>query len=129
MDTVEMMKKGYQDFADGNVEAVLALFTPDITWHASKGFPHYSEEAIYTGPESILKDVFSQIPVYYDDFKIEITDFIGNDEKIVMVGFYTGVWKESGKRFKANAAHAWNLRDGKLSHFFQAVDTAAIVNP
>ena len=129
MDTIEMMRKGYEDFAAGNIDAVLSLFTPDITWHASKGFPQYTDKDIYHGPKAIAHEVFAQIPEYYDDFKIEITDFIGNKDKVVMVGFYTGVWKETGKTFKANAAHVWRLKDGKLAHFFQAVDTAAIINP
>ena len=47
MDTIEMMRKGYEDFAAGNIDAVLSLFTPDIKWHASKGFPQYTDKEIY----------------------------------------------------------------------------------
>jgi len=46
-----------------------------------------------------------------------------------MVGHYKGVWKETGKEFKANATHVWTVKNEKMTHFFQAVDTAEIVNP
>jgi ketosteroid isomerase-like protein len=45
-----------------------------------------------------------------------------------MQGFYEGVYKPTGKKFKANAVHIWTVKDGKVTHFFQAVDTATIIN-
>jgi ketosteroid isomerase-like protein len=43
-----------------------------------------------------------------------------------MVGYYQGTNKTTGHDFKANATHVWTVKNGKMSHFFQAVDTAAI---
>ena len=45
-----------------------------------------------------------------------------------MAGHYMGVSKETGKEFKANATHVWTVKDKKATHFFQAVDTAEIIN-
>ena len=42
-----------------------------------------------------------------------------------MVGYYEGTNKETGSPFKANAAHIWTVKNRKLVHFFQAVDTAS----
>ena len=39
-----------------------------------------------------------------------------------------GVSKETGKEFKVNATHVWTVKDKKATHFFQAVDTAEIIN-
>ena len=126
---IEMMQKGYQDFADGNIPDVLAVFHPDIQWQAAKGFPFYADNALYVGHDAVVQNVFSQIPEYYDEFHIEITDLIESGDRVVMVGYYVGVWKETGKRFKANATHVWTVKEGLLTNFFQAVDTAAIINP
>jgi len=46
-----------------------------------------------------------------------------------MVGYYKGIWKATGKEFKANAIHVWTVNNGKLAHFFQAAYTAEIINP
>jgi len=129
MDNVEIAKQGYQYFAEGNVEAVLGLFHPKIEWRECTGFPFVTGDGIYVGPNAIAQEVFTQIPKHYDGFTIDIQQLFGSGDKVVMVGYYKGVWKATGKKFKANATHVWTLKDGKVTHYFQAVDTAAIVNP
>lgn len=129
MNNLELAKNAYKKFSDGDIEGVLAMFDSKIEWHESKGFPFIKGEGISIGPEAVLNDVFSKIPTYYDNFGIEIVDLIESGNRIVMGGYYTGTWKETGKTFKANAAHIWTLKNGKFTHFFQAADTATIINP
>ena len=129
MNNVELLKKGYQYFAEGNVEAVLGLFHPDIEWNECEGFPFITGDGLFHGPDAVLHGVFAQIPANYDNFDIDIKELFGVDDKVVMVGHYRGVWKATGKEFKANATHVWTVKEGKMSHFFQAVDTATIINP
>ena len=129
MDNVELVQQGYRDFADGNVEAVVALFHPEIEWYECKGFPFVSGDGLSVGPNAVVQDVFAQIPVHYEGFNIEIQELFGSEDKVVMVGYYKGVWKSTGKEFKANATHVWTMKEGKLARFFQAVDTAEIINP
>jgi ketosteroid isomerase-like protein len=33
MNNIEFLKKGYQYFAEGNIDAVLAFFHPEIEWN------------------------------------------------------------------------------------------------
>lgn len=127
MNNVEIIKHAYNLFAEGKVEEVLAHFDSDIVWDESEGFPYMEGNGISVGPEEVVKDVFSKIPENYDEFNIDIDELFGCDDRVVMVVHYTGVWKATGKPFKANATHVWRLKDGKATHFFQAVDTAAII--
>lgn len=128
MSNLELIQQGYKDFAEGNVEAVLANFHPEIEWNESTGFPYVNGNGISIGPEAVVKDVFTHIPAYFDGFNIDIQDLFESDDKVVMVGYYTGVWKPTGKEFKANATHVWTLKDGKVTHMFQVADTATIIN-
>lgn len=128
MDDIEIIKQGYQALAEGKIEEVLSLFDPDIELNVSQGFPFYSGEGIYYGPEAAAQKIFAQIPVYYENFSIDIQNFIADNDNVVMVGYYTGVWKETGKRFKANATHVWTVKNGKAVKFFQAVDTGTIMS-
>lgn len=127
MDNVSIVKNAYQYFSEGNVPAVLALFDPKIEWRECKSFPFGPEDGISIGPENVVKDVFSFIPVIYEGFNINIIDVFGTGDKVVMYGYYEGLYKETGKNFKANATHIWTVKNGKLTHFFQAVDTAEIL--
>ena len=128
MTNVEIAKHAYDNFATGNVPAVLALFDPAIEWHQCKSFPYVEGDGIYIGPDEVVKNIFMKIPEYYDGFKVTITDIFGSGDKVAMQGFYEGVFKPTGKKFKANAAHIWTLTNGKITHHFQAVDTASIIN-
>ena len=125
---IEMVKEGYAKFAKGDVVGAVANWSPDIEWYSCTGFPFVKSGGKYMGVQDVINGVLSQIPVYYDNFYIEIADFVESGDKIVMVGFYTGVWKQTGKKFKANAAHIWYMKEGKAVRFIQAVDTAEIVN-
>jgi len=46
MNNVELIKQGYQNFAEGNVEAVLAVWHPEIEWNECKGFPYISGDGL-----------------------------------------------------------------------------------
>jgi ketosteroid isomerase-like protein len=129
MNNVELIKKGYQYFAEGNVEAVLDLFHPEMEWNECKGFPYVTGDGLFIGPNAVVQNVFAKIPENFDGFHIDVQELFGSGDKVVMVGHYKGVWKATGKEFKANAAHVWTVKDGKATHMFQAVDTAEIVNP
>ncbi len=100
-----------------------------MEWNECKGFPYISGDGLFIGPNAIVQNVFAQIPEHYEGFHIDIQELFGTGDKVVMVGHYKGVWKATGKEFKANATHVWTVKDEKATHFFQAVDTAEIVNP
>lgn len=125
MTNVDLVKQVYFHLATGNVPAVLALFDPAIQWHECKGMPFINGDGIFTGPEAVVANVFMQLPVSYDGFNVAVIEIFGADDKVVMVGYYQGTNKATGNDFKANATHVWTVKNGKMSHFFQAVDTAA----
>lgn len=129
MDNVELVKQGYKDFAEGNIEAVLAVFVPEFEWHGSVGFPYLEGDGVVVGANEVAQKVFAQIPSLYDNFSIDIQDIFESGDKVVMEGFYRGAWKATGKEFKANAAHIWTVKEGKAIKCMQAVDTAEIMKP
>ena len=126
MTNVDVVKQAYSNFETGNVPAVLALFDPQIEWRECKGMPFVKDDGIYIGPEAVVTNVFMNLPVYFDGFNIAANEIFGADDKVVMVGYYQGTNKATGHPFKANATHVWTLKDGKMTHFFQAVDAATI---
>ena len=127
MTNIDLVKLAYANFASGNVPGVLALFDNAIEWHECKGMPFVNGNGIYTGPDAIVTNVFMNLPVFFDGFNIAVNEIFGADDKVVMVGYYQGTNIATGNPFKANATHVWTVKDGKLVHFFQAVDTAAII--
>jgi ketosteroid isomerase-like protein len=129
MDNVIKLKKAYQDFAVGNVEVAMTIFHPDIVWDECTGFPFVIGDGVFKGPEAIDQGVFMKLPEYYEGFKVEIDEIVESGEKIIMIGHYVGIWADTGKAFKANAVHVWTFKGGKAIHYFEAADTAEIINP
>jgi len=129
MDNVEMVKQGYQLFAKGDIEGVSALFHPEIEWNASQGLPYIEGNGVFIGPSAIAQNVFAKVPQNIDNFHIDIQELFGSGDKVVMVGKYQGVYKATGKEFNANATHVWTVKEGKATHYFQAVDTAEMIKP
>ncbi len=128
MTNVELVKQGYSDFSTGNLEAVLAIWDPAIEWHECKGMPFVKGDGIFKGHEAVVTNVIMNLPVYFDGFNIEVKQIFGADDKVVMVGYYCGTNKATGNLFKANATHVWTVKNGKMTQFFQAVDTVTIVS-
>ena len=126
MTNVELVKQVYANFETGNVPAVLAMFDPAIEWNECQGMPFMNNADLVIGPEAVVTKIFMNLPVYFDGFNIAVTDIFGDGDKVAMQGYYQGTNKATGNAFKANATHIWTVKDGKLTHFFQAVDTAAI---
>lgn len=129
MKNLEILKKGYQNFAEGNVEAVLATWDENIVWEECPGMPMAEGDGKIVGRQAVLEKVLAQIPEFMDDFSIEVRDFIDGGDKIVMEGYYNGTYKPTGKKFHAHVTHTWTMKDGKSVNYFQAVDSAAIINP
>ena len=128
MTNVDIVKLAYSNFTTGNVPGVLSLFDPSIEWYECKGMPFVNGDGIFKGHEAVVTNVFMNLPVYFDGFNIAVSEIFGTDDKVVMVGYYQGTNKATGKQFKANATHVWTVKNGKLTHFFQAVDTVAIIS-
>ncbi len=129
MENLDLAKTGYKKFSEGDIEGVLALFDPNMEWHECEGFPFIEGNGVFKGPGDIEKYVFSRLPEHYDNFNIEIEELLECGDRVIMAGYYTGTWKATGKKFKANAVHVWTIKNEKLTRFFQAVDTATIINP
>lgn len=126
MTNVDLVKQAYSDFATGNVPGVLAIFDPAIEWNECKGMSFVNGDGTFIGTDAVVANVFMQLPVAFDGFNIAVKEVFGVDDKVVMVGYYQGTNKATGNAFKANATHVWTVNNGKLTHFFQAVDTATI---
>ncbi|MBW6459834.1 MAG: nuclear transport factor 2 family protein [Bacteroidales bacterium] len=126
MTNVDLVKQAYSNFATGNVPGVLDLFDPAIEWHECKGMPFVKGNGHYIGHEAVVTQVFMNLPVFFDGFNIAVNEIFGSDDKVVMVGYYQGTNKATGHAFKANATHVWTIKNSKLAHFLQAVDTATI---
>ena len=123
VDNLATLKKAYEDFAKGDVPAVLAVLDEDIRWFEAEGTPFW-QGGPAIGPQQVVEQVFMRIPQDYDGFTITVSRIVGHGDTLVMEGRYTGSGKASGRPLDAQVAHVWDFRNGKAVRFQQYVDTA-----
>jgi uncharacterized protein len=120
-ENVNRIKSLYEAFGRGDIPAVLALFAPTIEWIAADHSP-LADRSPYRGVPEVREGVFMRAVADFD-VTIEVDELFEAGEKVVMLGFYHGVRKATGKRFRAQAAHIWTMAAGKVVKFQQYTDT------
>jgi len=120
-DNVTLIKRLYEAFGRGDIPAVLDYFDPTVEWIAADNSP-LADRSPYHGVHEVREQVFRRVVADFD-VTIEVDELFDAGEKVVMLGFYHGVRKATGKRLRAQAAHIWTIAAGKVVKFQQYTDT------
>jgi uncharacterized protein len=118
----EIVAAAYASFAEGDVPSVLAIMDPKIEWSEAEGWPLYSGTLV--GPEAVVDGVFMRLGEIGENFSLDVTQLVAEDDTVVGLGTCSWDRKDSGDRAEVKIAHVWTLADGKLTRFQQHVDTA-----
>jgi uncharacterized protein len=114
-ENVELVRSAYEAFNRADIGAVLALFDPDIEWHASDVF--FDQPRTYRGrgvwQERFLQDLMEVFTAYRADPE-QISEAGDQVVAIVRVG---GPGRHSGAEAMARVGHVLALRNGKVVRF------------
>ena len=118
-DNRAIVEAAYADFARGDVEAFLAILSPDVRWTDAEGYPY---AGTYVGPDSLLQGLIARIGAEWDDYTVVPTTYVAEGDRVVALGDYGGTYKATGRSVEAPFAHVWELRDGQVVRFRQFTD-------
>lgn len=125
-DNLEIARAAYAAFAAGDIPSVLACLAPDVSWTEAEGGPY---GGVYVGPGAVVENVFMKLGGEWDGFAAVPREFVSSGETVVALGEYSGMYKATGKSFRAPFAHVWKFRGGKAASFHQYTDTALHLRP
>lgn len=126
MSNLEIIKSTYDVKSLEERRQKLAEYAvDDISWTEAKGFPY---AGTYIGLESIMDNVHKRLATEWIGFKFSPEDYIADEDKVVVIGTYSGTYKQTQKYFEARVAHFWELNSGKISSFEQLVDSKTVVD-
>lgn len=120
----EIVQSAYEAFAAGDVPKVLSLMDDNIKWTEAEGFPIYSGTLV--GPQQVVEGVFMRLGEVGDDFRVNATRLVAEDDTVVALGTYTWKRHSTGEPSEVQMAHVLTLRDGKIISFEQHVDTLKV---
>lgn len=118
--TIEGM---YEAFGRGDIPFVIGALDPDVEWWEAENFI-YDDRNPYVGPQSVLEGVFARIGEEWEWFTVTPKEVLDAGESVVGHGYYAGKYRKTGREVRAQFAHVFTFRDGKVVKFQQYTDTA-----
>ena len=122
-ENVSVVKDMYEAFGRGDIPAVLAALDAQVEWREAENFI-YADGNPYVGPESVLQGVFMRLGGEWEGFAVSPEEILDAGETVVGRGYYSGTFKQNGRRVRAQFAHLFTFSGGKIVKFQQYTDTA-----
>jgi hypothetical protein len=113
----------YAAFAKGDIPTIIAALNPDVEWWEAENFI-YADGNPYIGPQAVLNGVFVRIATEWEGFAVAPEEVLDAGDTVIGHGYYSGTYKETAKQVRAQFAHFFTFRDGKIVKFQQYTDTA-----
>jgi ketosteroid isomerase-like protein len=121
-ENVQIVRGVYEAFGKGDVPTVLGHMDQSIEWNEAENFI-YADRNPYVGPQAVLEGVFMRIGADWDGFTVTPEEWLDAGERIAVLGTYSGMHKVTGREVRAQFAHIWSVRKGKVVRFQQYTDT------
>ncbi len=127
-ENLNIMRQGYDAFNRGDIDTVMDLMDPNIEWQEPdvEGLPL---RGTHHGLEDVANNVFGATGKNWDDFQAVPEEFLDVGDRVIMLRHFQGRRKATGRTLDTPFAHVWTLRDGKLVHHRNYVDTAKVLQP
>jgi uncharacterized protein len=110
--TAMVIRKGYQDFAQGNIPAVFAAFDTNIAWHIPGHSPISGD---LTGHNQI-GDLFRRLmELSGGTFSVDVHNVLAEGD--LVVALVTINAQRNGSSASLPEVHVWRMKDGKAIEF------------
>lgn len=121
-ENVQAVRGMYEAFGRGDIQRVLRQMDQSTEWHEAENFI-YADRSPYIGPEAVLEGVFMRLASEWEGFTVTPEEWLDAGDRIVVLGIYNGTHKATGKQVRAQFAHVWSMREGRVVRFQQYTDT------
>ncbi len=106
----ELVRRGYQAFATGDMATLNELFADDIVWHA----PGRNQLAgTYRGKEEVFATFQKVAELSGGTFKLDIHAVLADDEHVVVLARAKG--EREGKTLDDNSVQVFHIKDGQVT--------------
>src|SRR5260221_3424641 len=123
-DNIAIIQQAYDNFKTGNIQALLEQMSDDVTWQLPEieGVPLAGKRLGRQG----VGDFFNTLARDQDVIEFDPREFVAQGDKVVCLGHYQWRVKASGHKYASDFVHVFSIRDGRIHHFREHFDTAAV---
>jgi uncharacterized protein len=108
----QIIRKAYEDFANGNIVAVFSAFDAAITWHVPGHSPLSGD---YKGHDQIEGFFHRTMELSGGAFSIDVHNVIADGDLVVVLATVNA--QRNGVAASFPEVHVWRLRNGKATEF------------
>lgn len=109
----DLMRRSYDAFGQGDLDAVLSVFTDTIRFCIPGSSP---VSGVYLGPAEVMAFFGKIFELSGGTLTLEVHDVLANDEHVVVLVRERA--ERDGKTFASTEAHVWHVSDGKATEFW-----------
>src|SRR5688500_12490302 len=107
----KLVRRGYEAWNQGDIEAVFALLDPEIKW---QGYTHIPESGTLAGRDEV-KAWRRRFLEAWEELDVEVIDLVEDEDQVIALVRLRGLGKESGAKVDSGVdAHVWTVRDGRV---------------
>jgi ketosteroid isomerase-like protein len=110
-DYVALARAGYEAFNRGEIEAVLDLLDPDVSWRRRAVHP---VQESYRSRSEVAENVFAAIEEQFADLTFEPLEFVAHAGKIIVRLHQRGRGRSSGIEVEGELVHVLTVAEGRL---------------
>ena len=125
-DNMDVVKGIYAAWPKG-IDAFLDALAPDVEWRFADNFV-YGKTNPLIGHDALRQGSLKSLKTDWEEFDGELDELLDAGDTIIGLGHYVGTYKATGRHLRAQFAHLWTLRGGKVIRWRQYVDTKQFVD-
>jgi ketosteroid isomerase-like protein len=107
---LDRIRAVYASLDGGDAGPLAEVMAPDIEWREPEGAPGVA--GLFRGRATVFTEVFARMPELWQEFHVRPEEFIGDGDRIVVLGTLTVRATGTGARAEAPFVHVWRMRDG-----------------
>jgi len=129
MNAHELTKSAYDCFFKGDVAGLVGLYAADATFTPQMGLEGKSPVVTPKGTfrPSEMPGFFAALSQEIDFTTWENRQTVVDGNTVVVLGYYAGKNKRTGKSFACEFAHVATVANGKFTSFKEFTDTAQVL--
>jgi uncharacterized protein len=101
---------------------VIGQMDQSIEWRVAENFI-YADRNPYVGMQAVVEGVFMRLGAEWEAFTMTPEEWLDAGNHVVLLGTYTGTHRHTGREVRAQFAHVWSVRGGRVARFQQYTDT------
>lgn len=122
---VETIRRGYDAFGRGDIQGLLALLDPQISW-ITPGPSDLPTAGTRRG-HAAVGEFFQTLSGLGDVLEFEPMEFIAQGDRVVVLGTDSMRLKATGRDIAYRWAHVFTVKEGLVTAFEEVGDVSALV--